>query len=119
MMPMQRDLYPANWPQIARRVKEAAGWVCQACGKQCRKPGEPFRSHVWTLTVAHVDGVPGHVDLNNLRALCAPCHIRLDARLHAEHARQTRNAAKRSVYDQKMVLEEAGNERTIGSESRR
>ena len=27
-----RALYPADWPAIARRVKDAAGWRCQHCG---------------------------------------------------------------------------------------
>lgn len=27
-----KGLYPADWPEISRRVKEAAGWRCQHCG---------------------------------------------------------------------------------------
>ena len=36
-MPMDEARYPANWREIARQVKEAAGWWCQGCGKMCRQ----------------------------------------------------------------------------------
>ena len=32
-MPMSRALYPRDWPQIARQVKERADWRCQGCGR--------------------------------------------------------------------------------------
>lgn len=91
-MPMQRDLYPEDWEAIALAVKEAADWRCQECGKQCRRPGEPFDTHKRTLTVAHIDPDPNNVSEDNLRALCAPCHLRLDAKMHARNARRTRDA---------------------------
>lgn len=40
-MPMERHRYPDNWDEIATQVKEEAGWKCEECGKQCRRPGEP------------------------------------------------------------------------------
>ena len=39
-MPMNRKLYPKNWDAIARKIKEAANWTCQQCGRPCRRPGE-------------------------------------------------------------------------------
>lgn len=87
---MTRERYPADWERIALRVKEAAGWVCQGCGKQCRKPGEPFDRHTRTLTVHHIDFTPENCREDNLIALCAPCHLRADAKHHAE----TRRARK-------------------------
>ena len=83
-MPMQRELYPANWEEIAFAKKEAADWKCQVCGKQCRKPGEPFVTHKDTLTVSHQDHNPRNCEDGNLVAMCAPCHLRYDARHHAE-----------------------------------
>lgn len=83
-MPMERERYPANWEQIARDVKDAAGWKCQKCGKQCRRPGEPFDTHKQTLTVAHLNHTPEDVRPENLMAMCAPCHLRYDAKHHAE-----------------------------------
>lgn len=43
---MQRHLYPANWDATARAVKDAAGWVCQQCGRPCRRPGETLYDFV-------------------------------------------------------------------------
>lgn len=91
MSPMQRHLYPPNWEEIATAVKEAAGWRCQTCGRQCRRPGEPFDSHRRTLTVAHwPDPDPMNCSRDNLLALCPACHNRLDAPIRRQHAAQTR-----------------------------
>ena len=89
-MPMERNRYPADWTKIAMNVKEAAGWVCQNCGKQCRKPGEPFDTHKRTLTVAHLNHKPEDVRPENLMAMCAPCHLRYDAKHHAETRKNRR-----------------------------
>lgn len=83
-MPMQRELYPSDWEDIAFAKKVAVLWKCEACGKQCRKPGEPFVSHKYTLTVSHQDHNPANCSDENLKALCAPCHLRYDAKHHAE-----------------------------------
>ena len=76
-MPMNRALYPDDWELRARRVKQRAKWRCQACGKRCRRPGEPFESHRWTLTAAHRDHDPENPHAR-LIALCATCHLRYD-----------------------------------------
>lgn len=83
-MPMERDRYPDDWPKIAKDVKDEAGWKCEECGKQCRRLGETFDTHRRTLTVHHKDHVPEHCSRSNLIALCAPCHLRADAKHHAE-----------------------------------
>ena len=83
-MPMEKDRYPADWKRIARGVKDAAGWVCQGCGKQCRRPGDPFDTHTRTLTVHHINHQPEDCSPENLIALCAPCHLRADAEFHAK-----------------------------------
>lgn len=83
-MPMQRELYPPNWEAIASAKKAAAGWRCERCGKQCRRPGEAFTTHRLTLTVAHLDHNPANCAPENLCAMCAPCHLRYDAKHHAE-----------------------------------
>ena len=82
-MPMERERYPANWKEISMRVKEQAGWKCQQCGKQCRKPGEQLDTHTRTLTVHHINHIPEDCRPDNLIALCAPCHLRADAAWHA------------------------------------
>ena len=83
-MPVDWKLYPPDWKAIAQRIKDAAGWKCQHCGKQCRKPGERFDSHTRTLTVSHLNHDPADCREENLRALCAPCHLRYDRHHHAE-----------------------------------
>lgn len=89
-MPVDWSNYPPDWKQIALAVKEAADWVCQECGQQCRKPGEPFDTHRRTLTVAHLDHDPMNSDPRNLKALCAPCHLRYDAPVKAQKLRTKR-----------------------------
>ena len=75
---MDRTKYPDNWDEIAFAVKEESVWQCEMCGKQCRKPGEPFDTHKRTLTVAHCNHIEGDCRPENLAALCAPCHLRYD-----------------------------------------
>ena len=87
---MKRELYPDDWDDIARRVKERANWCCEQCGRQCRRPGEAPGTQRHTLTVAHLDHNPANCAAENLRALCAPCHLRYDTPMHARHARATR-----------------------------
>lgn len=31
-MPFDRAAYPADWPAISLRIRERAGWRCEACG---------------------------------------------------------------------------------------
>jgi hypothetical protein len=105
-MPMELARYPENWNQISTAVKEKSGWSCEFCGKPCRRPGEkvyPFLCRLddswiaqmvdgdikeddaelkpqrFTLTVAHLDQDPSNNAANNLKALCAPCHLKHDA----------------------------------------
>lgn len=106
-MPMNRDLYPQNWDAIARKIKDDAGWRCEECGRPCKRPdedraefrdrletewyeGETLRFGRFTLTVAHLDHNPANCDRANLRALCAPCHLRYDTEHHGKNAARTR-----------------------------
>ena len=90
-MPVDWSRYPDSWPAIALAVKAAAGWRCQNCDLQCRRPGETFDTHRRTLTVHHRDGDPGNCAPENLVGLCSACHLRADAPMHAQHARETRD----------------------------
>lgn len=83
-MPMDRSRYPKDWDEIAFKVKDDADWKCELCGRQCRRPGEPFDTHKRTLTVAHLDHTPENCERSNLMALCPACHLKMDARQHAE-----------------------------------
>ena len=105
-MPWNKKLYPANWNEIAFKIKQKSKWTCEQCGTICRRPKEDLFSfskriqgknkHIldwanqtavseifnhpqkFTLTVAHLDHNPANCDRSNLKALCAPCHCRYD-----------------------------------------
>lgn len=62
--------YPADWDQIAGRVKARAGWRCEHCGHS----HDPAAGY--TLTVHHIDGHPANCVDDNLVALCQRCHLR-------------------------------------------
>lgn len=85
---MERNRYPANWKEIAYKVKCDAGWRCTECGMKCREPGEPFDTHKRTLTVHHINHMPEDCRPENLIALCAGCHLRADAAFHVEHRKE-------------------------------
>lgn len=105
-MPMERSRYPADWKRIAFCVKEAADWKCEKCGKQCRRPGEPLDTHKRTLTVAHLNHVPEDIRPENLMAMCAPCHLRYDAKHHAETRKNRRKASQIKLVDHTERVEE-------------
>lgn len=46
------------------------------------------------LTIAHLDHTPENCAPENLRAWCQRCHLRYDAKHHAENARRTRRERK-------------------------
>lgn len=98
-MPMDHSKYPPNWIEIATAIKEAAGWKCEKCGRQCRFPGEKFDTHQRTLTVAHINHVEMDCDESNLVALCPKCHLAYDEKRKAMQrlARKRIEAAKRNL----------------------
>jgi hypothetical protein len=85
-MPIDRQRYPENWSDIALSVKEAAGWRCRRCSKQCIRPGEKpkelTRSEwtVDTLCVHHANFTPEDNRRENLIPLCTPCHLAIHTR---------------------------------------
>ena len=92
-MPIQRDLYPSDWPAIALQVKEEANWHCEECGRRCYRPGEthPRWLKNWrrVLTVAHLDRNPANNERSNLRALCVVCHLNYDRAAHVIKSKRT------------------------------
>jgi 5-methylcytosine-specific restriction endonuclease McrA len=64
-----RHRYPFDWDRIAKRIKDAAEWRCEACEAEHGKP-----PHV--LTVDHLDHRPENCEPENLIALCQRCHLR-------------------------------------------
>lgn len=68
--------YPSDWAQIAKKVKDEAGWKCIRCGHE-----HDFESgHV--LTVHHFDGDKSNCRWWNLLALCQRCHLSIQAKVN-------------------------------------
>ncbi len=67
--------YPANWPEIAGRIKQSAGWRCE----RCKHPHDTTTGHV--LTVHHLDGNKANCAEWNLAALCQRCHLAIQGRV--------------------------------------
>jgi hypothetical protein len=101
---LRRHLYPDNWEHISLFVRGQANWKCQCCNKQCRSTGEPIQAFInrvdadleseirkhpirYCLTVAHLNHIPMDCRIENLIAMCAPCHLRYDAQHHANSRR--------------------------------
>lgn len=65
--------YPENWHEIAKAVKEKAGWRCEHCGQK------HDIEHGYMLTVHHLDMDKSNCEFENLVALCQRCHLRIQA----------------------------------------
>lgn len=90
--PENRKRYPADWKQIRRRILDRAGNRCELCGVEnhsLRKNGNGKLVKI-VLTIAHLEDPIENCDPSNLRALCQACHLRYDAKRHAESRAKTR-----------------------------
>lgn len=67
--------YPADWKEIARQVKEDAGWECVRCGHQ----HDPRTGY--TLTVHHADCDKSNCRWWNLLPLCQRCHLAIQGKV--------------------------------------
>lgn len=67
--------YPDDWPEIARAVKDAAGWCCVRCGH----PHDITTGYM--LTVHHLNGDKSDSFWANTVALCQRCHLSVQARV--------------------------------------
>lgn len=63
--------YPPDWPEIARRTKEEAGWRCV----RCLHPHEPATGH--TLTCHHLNMDKADCRWFNVVSLCQRCHLEI------------------------------------------
>lgn len=70
--------YPPDWPEIAKRVKDAAGWRCVRCNAESSVEDRTV------LTVHHMDGDRMNNRWWNLLALCQRCHLSVQNRVDPE-----------------------------------
>lgn len=105
--PSERGRYPADWPEVSRRIRfERAAGRCEClgeCGRRecllraggrCRAVHEKLHPDTHSrviLTVAHLDHRPENCDPANLRAYCQACHLHYDRGHHAETRRRRHN----------------------------
>ncbi|MEE8607882.1 MAG: HNH endonuclease signature motif containing protein [Nitrospiraceae bacterium] len=67
--------YPANWSEIAARIKLDADWRCERCGLKHDTPSHRV------LTVHHLLPDKGNCEWWNLAALCQVCHLVIQAKV--------------------------------------
>lgn len=91
--PENKARYPKDWKLRSRFIRlYRARNRCEWCDAENGKPHPQTGSKV-VLTTAHVhDHRPEAASLLNLAALCQRCHLRHDAKLHADNARARRRA---------------------------
>lgn len=70
--------YPDNWDEIAKAVKDAAGWKCVRCGHAHDVPAG------YMLTVHHLDMDPSNCAWWNVPALCQRCHLKIQHKVVME-----------------------------------
>jgi hypothetical protein len=96
--------YPADWPEISRRIRERSGGQCECegeCGLHRTHPGPrrcterngaraKWAGGVVILTVAHLNHTPADCRDENLKAMCQRCHLRYDTQHHINSRRARR-----------------------------
>jgi len=65
--------YPKDWPELANRIKDEAGWKCE----RCKHGHAPLAGY--SLTVHHLDHDKSNEARWNLAALCQRCHLQLES----------------------------------------
>lgn len=86
---VRHDYEPERWMRSDDVIN-----LLHAHGEQAIA-GYEFRKPVKVvLTLAHLDRDPSNDDETRIRAFCQRCHLKYDAKQHAESARVTRMARK-------------------------
>lgn len=99
--PENRSLYPSDWPEISRRIRQdRAKGCCECCGALNGHPHLITGATV-VLTVAHLDHDPSNCAPGNLLALCQKCHNSYDAPSRRAGIRERREKASGQL---KLVL---------------
>jgi hypothetical protein len=62
------DLYPDDFEQISRKIREECDWTCQNCGIKVKPEHRNF------MHIHHINGVKSDNKRTNLKCLCIKCH---------------------------------------------
>ena len=132
-MPVDKAKYPREWPAISKRIRERDGWACKFCGVKANAIGARDKDGRWwdedaihnlnhdygewifpdgfpamvriVLTVAHLENAdPMDCRDENLASLCQRCHLRLDGKLHAARAAETRRQKRLAIQPELLPL---------------
>lgn len=122
--PENKDRYPKDWKDVRARVLARAGHRCEWPGCSVANYAGGYWDHEQfvvvghgvieprtavqlaiqghrllriVLTIAHLDHVPEHCELENLRAWCQRHHLRYDLDHHRTTAYMTRRARAGTV----------------------
>lgn len=93
--PENRNRYPADWGAIRAAVLERSRNCCEGSPAfpDCRAANaetHPDTGSRVVLTIAHLDHVPEHCGMDNLRAWCQRCHNTYDAPHRAANRKANR-----------------------------
>jgi hypothetical protein len=109
LRPGRKELYGADWPVFSKRIRfERAEGRCECTGECIGEP-HPFGrcarnndERGVVLTVAHLCHDESCRDETHVKAMCQGCHLRYDAKYHAQNASLTRDAKR---GQQRLALE--------------
>ncbi len=93
--PERKALYPKNWKEIVKKIKDRAGNRCEGspdypdCRAENGKP-HPVTGSKVVLTTAHLNHDETDCRDENLRCWCQRCHLNYDKEHHAETRRRTK-----------------------------
>ncbi len=90
-----RGRYPSDWKEIRAKILARANYCCEGSPAYpwCRAENgkeHPVTGSLVVLTIAHLDHQPENNAPENLRAWCQRCHLKYDAKYHAETRAKTR-----------------------------
>lgn len=93
--PERKALYPKNWKEIVKKIKDRAGNRCEGspdypdCRAENGKP-HPVTGSKVVLTTAHLNHDEADCRDENLRCWCQRCHLNYDKEHHSETRRRTK-----------------------------
>lgn len=98
--PENKDRYPANWKDIRKSILKRAQNRCEKCGVENHTPYTRLRDrkvvrHV--LTIAHISEEIEDCSPGNLLALCCFCHNGMDAKMRAQHRKETLESKNKEI----------------------
>ena len=92
------DIYPTNWPEIARAYKERRRWRCEACGVDLSDNKSLLHAH-------HVNGLKFDNSPENIKVLCALCHSEQPYHAHMQNVSNFAEA-RRKILNLRIKMRE-------------